>query len=55
MEGVGCALAGMWGSGPGSTSYSENIGIVGATKVNSSPTAEPSAHLKIKLNKCEIT
>jgi len=33
VEGIGCVLAGMWGSGSGSTSYSENIGIIGATKV----------------------
>ena len=33
MEGIGCVLGGMWGSGPGSTSYSENIGIIGTTKV----------------------
>lgn len=32
MEGVGSLLAGMWGSGNGTTSYSENIGAIGITK-----------------------
>lgn len=33
IEGVGCILAGAWGSGNGTTSYSENIGAIGITKV----------------------
>jgi nucleobase transporter 1/2 len=33
MEGIGCILAGAWGSGSGTTSYSENIGAIGITKV----------------------
>lgn len=33
MEGLGCVLAGLWGSGNGTTSYSENIGAIGLTKV----------------------
>ncbi|PIK50018.1 putative solute carrier family 23 member 2 [Apostichopus japonicus] len=32
MEGFGSLLAGMWGSGNGTTSYSENIGAIGITK-----------------------
>lgn len=35
MEGIGCLLAGAWGSGNGTTSYSENIGAIGITKVGS--------------------
>lgn len=35
MEGIGCILAGAWGSGNGTTSYSENIGALGITKVGS--------------------
>ncbi|OWF56540.1 solute carrier family 23 member 1-like [Mizuhopecten yessoensis] len=35
MEGIGCILAGAWGSGSGTTSYSENIGAIGITKVGS--------------------
>lgn len=33
MEGFGCFLAGFWGTASGTTSYSENIGAVGLTKV----------------------
>ena len=33
MEGIGCLLAGAWGSGNGTTSYSQNIGAIGITKV----------------------
>ncbi|XP_064455237.1 solute carrier family 23 member 2-like isoform X2 [Ornithodoros turicata] len=35
MEGVGSILAALWGSGCGLTSYSENIGAIGITKVAS--------------------
>lgn len=31
-EGIGVALAGLWGSGAGSTSYSENIGAISLTR-----------------------
>lgn len=34
-EGLGCIIAGLWGSGNGTTSYSENIGAIGVTKVGS--------------------
>ena len=34
-EGVGCIIAGLCGSGNGTTSYSENIGAIGITKVTS--------------------
>lgn len=34
-EGLGCVLAGMFGTGNGTTSYSENIGAIGVTKVGS--------------------
>ena len=33
IEGIGCVLAGAFGSGSGTTSYSENIGAIGITKV----------------------
>ena len=33
-EGIACILAGLWGSGNGSTSYSENIAAIGITQVN---------------------
>ncbi|XP_033104119.1 solute carrier family 23 member 2-like [Anneissia japonica] len=35
IEGIGCIIAGLWGSGNGTTSYSENIGAIGITKVGS--------------------
>ena len=35
-EGIGCLLAGAFGTGNGTTSYSENIGAIGITKVNAS-------------------
>ena len=35
IEGIGCILAGLWGTGNGTTSYSENIGAIGVTKVGS--------------------
>lgn len=34
MEGIGCLLAGAWGTGTGTTSYSENVGALGITKVS---------------------
>jgi nucleobase transporter 1/2 len=33
-EGVGCIIAGLLGTGNGTTSYSENIGAIGITRVN---------------------
>lgn len=35
MEGVGCFIAGLFGTGNGTTSYSENIGAIGLTRVGS--------------------
>lgn len=35
MEGIGCLLTGAFGTGNGTTSYSENIGAIGITKVGS--------------------
>jgi len=34
IEGIGCLLSGAFGSGSGTTSYSQNIGAIGITKVN---------------------
>jgi nucleobase transporter 1/2 len=33
-EGIGCVIAGLLGTGNGTTSYSENIGAIGITRVN---------------------
>lgn len=35
IEGLGSLLAGAWGTGNGTTSYSENVGALGITKVGS--------------------
>ncbi|EDO43780.1 predicted protein [Nematostella vectensis] len=35
IEGLGCIITGAWGTGSGTTSYSENIGAIGITKVGS--------------------
>ncbi|CAG7834205.1 unnamed protein product [Allacma fusca] len=35
IEGLGCVLAGLWGTGNGTTSYSENIGAMSVTNVGS--------------------
>eukprot|EP00794_Sanderia_malayensis_P009722 gene9722-10713_t len=35
MEGIGCLLTGAWGTATGTTSYSENIGAIGITRVGS--------------------
>lgn len=34
IEGIGCLLAGAWGTGNGTTSYSENVGALGITRVS---------------------
>ncbi len=33
MEGLGCIMAGLWGTANGTTSYSENVGAITMTKV----------------------
>ncbi|XP_065147853.1 solute carrier family 23 member 2 [Paramisgurnus dabryanus] len=35
VEGIGCMLAALWGSGNGTTSYSQNIAALGITRVGS--------------------
>ncbi|KAG8438698.1 hypothetical protein GDO86_005041 [Hymenochirus boettgeri] len=35
IEGIGCLIAGAWGTGNGTTSYSENVGALGITRVGS--------------------
>lgn len=41
VEGIGCLLAGAWGTGSGTTSYSENVGALGITKVSLAATGGP--------------
>ena len=49
MEGIGCILAGMWGTGNGTTSYSENIGAIGVTKVSTHPPEDTDAYIHINI------
>lgn len=47
MEGVGCLVAGILGSGNGTTSYSENIGAIGLTGVGSRRVVQAGAILML--------
>lgn len=49
IEGIGCLLAGAWGSGNGTTSYSENVGAIGITKVGSRRVVQYGAVIMILL------
>lgn len=49
MEGLGCAVAGFFGTGNGTTSYSENIGAIGLTRVGSRRVVQTGAVLMIVL------
>ncbi|XP_070209980.1 solute carrier family 23 member 1-like isoform X2 [Littorina saxatilis] len=47
VEGITCLIAGAWGSGGGTTSYSENIGAIGITKVGSRSVVQVSGVIMI--------
>lgn len=49
MEGVGCLVAGIFGTGNGTTSYSENIGAIGLTRVGSRRVVQIGAGLMVVL------
>lgn len=49
MEGVGCLIAGVFGTGNGTTSYSENIGAIGLTRVGSRRVVQIGATLMLVL------
>lgn len=49
MEGVGCLVAGIFGTGNGTTSYSENIGAIGLTRVGSRRVVQMGAVIMIGL------
>jgi nucleobase transporter 1/2 len=49
MEGVGCMVAGIFGTGNGTTSYSENIGAIGLTRVGSRYVIQVGAVIMIVL------
>ncbi|XP_069978211.1 solute carrier family 23 member 1-like isoform X2 [Penaeus vannamei] len=47
IEGIGCLLAGLFGTGNGTTSCSQNIGAIGVTKVGSRRVVQYSAIILI--------
>ncbi len=49
MEGIGCLVAGILGTGNGTTSYSENIGAIGLTRVGSRRVVQAGALLMLVL------
>jgi uracil-xanthine permease len=49
FEGIGCLIAGIFGTGNGTTSYSENIGAIGLTRVASRRVVQLAAILMIGL------
>jgi len=49
MEGIGCLIAGIFGTGNGTTSYSENIGAIGLTRVGARRVVQAGALLMIAL------
>lgn len=49
MEGIGCLVAGTFGTGNGTTSYSENIGAIGLTRVGSRRVVQIGAAMMLAL------
>lgn len=49
FEGIGCLIAGIFGTGNGTTSYSENIGAIGLTRVGSRRVVQAGAVIMILL------
>jgi nucleobase transporter 1/2 len=49
IEGVGCLVAGIFGTGNGTTSYSENIGAIGLTRVGSRRVVQAGAVIMLVL------
>ena len=49
FEGIGCLVAGIFGTGNGTTSYSENIGAIGLTRVGSRRVGQAGAVIMILL------
>ncbi|XP_038136382.1 solute carrier family 23 member 2 [Cyprinodon tularosa] len=49
VEGIGCVLAAIWGTGNGTTSFSQNIAALGITKVGSRLVLQTTAVLMIFL------
>ena len=49
MEGIGCLVAGLFGTANGTTSYSENIGAIGLTRVGSRRVVQVGAVIMLVL------
>ncbi len=49
FEGIGCLIAGIFGTGNGTTSYSENIGAIGLTRVGSRRVVQAGALIMLLL------
>ena len=49
FEGIGCLIAGIMGTGNGTTSYSENIGAIGLTRVGARRVVQAGAMMMIVL------
>ena len=49
VEGIGCLIAGIMGTGNGTTSYSENIGAIGLTRVGARRVVQAGAIIMIVL------
>ncbi|MBL4847996.1 MAG: solute carrier family 23 protein [Planctomycetes bacterium] len=49
FEGIGCLIAGIFGTGNGTTSYSENIGAIGLTRVASRRVVQAGAVIMLLL------
>ncbi len=49
FEGIGCFIAGLFGTGNGTTSYSENIGAIGLTRVGARRVVQAGALIMIVL------
>ncbi|RUS74744.1 hypothetical protein EGW08_017495, partial [Elysia chlorotica] len=55
FEGIGCLIAGIIGTGNGTTSYSENVGAIGITKVCSCFFLSMSCIISLFLNSIFVT
>jgi len=49
FEGIGCMIAGVFGTGNGTTSYSENVGAIGLTRVGSRRVVQTGALIMLVL------
>ncbi|RWS20326.1 solute carrier family 23 member 1-like protein, partial [Leptotrombidium deliense] len=50
FEGLGCLISAIWGTGCGLTSYSENVGAIGITKVGSRRVVQVAGLIMIVLS-----